>query len=182
VFLSTKSRDCDWGDPGGFLNTCSWQTRYLYHEDIGRERVLTQLFSSFAFLRLSSVLFNIAEELLKLFPGFFYFAEGFMRLFPASTLEEDFLTSWISASVYTLSVAKAITILIRKLQELSSESRLCSSDHQIFYKQVRMVNFWMYAKGDQRLIIVSRNYLYRSWKCCQVCLLNSTPLPWTRNW
>jgi len=134
------------------------------------------------FLRLSSVLFNIAEELLKLFPGFFYFAEGFMRLFPASTLEEDFLTSWISASVYTLSVAKAITILIRKLQELSSESRLCSSDHQIFYKQVRVVNFWMYAKGDQRLIIVSRNYLYRSWKCCQVCLLNSTPLPWTRNW
>jgi hypothetical protein len=96
--------------------------------------------------------------------------------FPASTFEEEFFTSWISASVHTLSVAQAITILIRELQELSSESWLCSSDHQIFYKQERMVNFWMYAKGDQRLIIVSRNYLYRSWKCCQVCLLNSTPL------
>jgi hypothetical protein len=34
-------------------------------------------------------------------------------------LEEEFPTSWISPSVYKLSVAKAITVLIRKLQELS---------------------------------------------------------------
>ncbi|CAK9220492.1 unnamed protein product [Sphagnum troendelagicum] len=69
------------------------------------------------------------------------FEEGFLRLFPDFFIDRrEFLTSWISASLQ-LSVAKAITILIRKLQELSSEIRSCSSDHQTFYKQVRMVNF-----------------------------------------
>jgi hypothetical protein len=74
-------------------------------------------------------------------PVFFYFAEGFFRLFPDFYIgTREFLTSWISASLQ-LSVAKAITILRRKLQELFSEIRSCSSDHQTFYKQVRMVNF-----------------------------------------